>query len=133
MPVPATAYLAEGWPTVAGDLLPPRPHGHSHAHGHDHAHSHAHVHDHEHDHDHPLPEHAAGGPHAAAAPPSGVAPGIGELATPTGVALMRGLATSYGPMPGMVTRAVGIGAGTKDTPGRPNVVRVFIGESYPHA
>lgn len=137
VPVPATAYLAEGWPTVAGDLLPPRPHGHSHAHDHDHAHSHAHVHDHEHghqhDHEHPLPEHAAGGPHAAAAPPSGVAPGIGELATPTGVALIRGLATSYGPMPGMVTRAVGIGAGTKDTPGRPNVVRVFIGESYPHA
>ncbi|WIK61581.1 nickel insertion protein [Dermabacter hominis] len=59
--------------------------------------------------------------------------GIGELATPTGVALMRGLATSYGPMPGMVTRAVGIGAGTKDTPGRPNVVRIFLGESYPHA
>ncbi|WP_082991027.1 LarC family nickel insertion protein [Dermabacter vaginalis] len=124
VPVPATAYLAEGWPTVAGDLLPPRAHGHSH--------DHAHGHSHDHHHEHSLPEHAAGGPHAAA-PPSGVAPGIGELATPTGVALMRGLAESYGPMPGMVTHAVGIGAGTKDTPGRPNVVRVFLGERYPHA
>ena len=46
---------------------------------------------------------------------------------------MRGLAESYGPMPGMITRAVGVGAGTKDTPGRPNVVRVFVGEHYPHA
>lgn len=136
VPVPATAYLAEGWPTVAGDLLPPRPHGDDHAHEHSHEHSHGHDHSHDHpDHQHepPLPAHAAGGPHAAALPPAGVAPGIGELATPTGVALMRGLAESYGPMPGMVTRAVGIGAGTKDTPGRPNVVRIFLGERYPHA
>ncbi len=127
VPVPATAYLAEGWPTVAGDLLPPRPHAHSH----DHAHGHGHSHDHHHEHS--LPEHVAGGPHPAAVPPAGVAPGIGELATPTGVALMRGLAESYGPMPGMITSAVGIGAGTKDTPGRPNVVRFFLGERYPHA
>lgn len=129
VPVPATAHLAEGWPTVAGDLLPSRAHGHSHGH----SHNHAHGHDHSHEHAHALPEHATGGPHTAAAPPAGVAPGIGELATPTGVALMRGLAESYGPMPGMITRAVGVGAGSKDTPGRPNVVRVFIGERYPHA
>jgi uncharacterized protein (DUF111 family) len=128
VPVPAVARLALGWPTVAGDLLPPRGHGHGHAHDHDHDHPHDHS-DHPH---HDLPEHVAGGPHAAPSRPvpAGVAPGIGELATPTGVALVRALAPTYGPAPALVTTAVGIGAGTKDTPGRPNVVRVLIGTLY---
>src|SRR5699024_3643287 len=121
VPVPAVARLALGWPTVAGEILPARGHGHSHAH--------SHGHDHPHDHDHELPVHAQGGPHehGGRRVPAGVAPGIGELATPTGVALLRGLAASSGPQPMMTTEALGVGAGTQDTPGRPNVVRVLVG------
>ncbi len=53
-----------------------------------------------------------------------------ELATPTGVALMTVLSKGQsGPsMPAMNTRSVGFGAGTADTPNRPNVVQVGVGD-----
>ncbi len=51
-----------------------------------------------------------------------------ELSTPTGVALMVALAESFGPMPTMTTTAVGYGAGTRDRPGRANVVSVILGD-----
>lgn len=133
VPVPAVARLALGWPTVAGEILPPR--GHTHPHAHDHPLGHEHT-----PHEHPapvpgsdaeLPAHMQGGPHehGGRRVPGGVAPGIGELATPTGVALVRGLAATAGPQPAMTLAALGVGAGTKDTPGRPNVVRVLLGET----
>jgi uncharacterized protein (TIGR00299 family) protein len=50
-----------------------------------------------------------------------------ELATPTGVALMTVLADEFGPLPAVNVTAVGYGAGSNDTPGRPNVVQVVIG------
>lgn len=56
-----------------------------------------------------------------------------ELATPTGVALMVALADSFGPMPALDVQAVGYGAGTRDIPGRPNVVQVVIGEAVDHS
>ncbi|ASK65788.1 TIGR00299 family protein [Brachybacterium avium] len=130
VPVPAVARLALGWPTVAGELLPPR--GHAPSHDHDHAHPHPHPHPVEApDSDAALPAHAQGGPHehGGRRVPAGVAPGIGELATPTGVALLRGLTSTSGPQPSLLTEALGVGAGTKDTPGRPNVVRVLVGRS----
>jgi len=53
---------------------------------------------------------------------------LGELATPTGMALLRCFAESCQPMPPMTLRAVGVGAGGRDVPGRPNVVRVLVGD-----
>ena len=54
-----------------------------------------------------------------------------EVSTPTGVALMTALASGFGPMtsPGtaIFATAIGYGAGTADTPGRPNVVQAVVG------
>ena len=54
--------------------------------------------------------------------------GDGELATPTGMALLTALALESGDLPAMSVHAVGVGAGTADVPGRANVVRVVLGD-----
>ena len=51
----------------------------------------------------------------------------GELCTPTGAALLRTFAASFGPMPPMTVEKVGVGAGNKDFAAA-NVVRAFWGE-----
>lgn len=51
-----------------------------------------------------------------------------ELCTPTGAALLRTFASSFGPMPAMTVKAVGVGAGNKDFAAA-NVVRAFLGET----
>lgn len=55
--------------------------------------------------------------------------GPGELATPTGAAVVTTLARACEPLPAMVLAASGVGAGSRDTPGRANVVRVLLGTS----
>ena len=50
-----------------------------------------------------------------------------ETVTPTGAALLRALGCRYGPPPAMTVRASGYGAGSRDTPGRPNVLPVVLG------
>ncbi len=50
-----------------------------------------------------------------------------ELCTPTGAALVAVLADGVGPMPPLRIDAVGTGAGGRDLPGRPNVVRLVVG------
>lgn len=52
----------------------------------------------------------------------------GELCTPTGAALLTSFADAYGPMPVMVTKAVGVGIGTKQFQ-QANCVRAFLGET----
>lgn len=60
---------------------------------------------------------------------------VGECATPTGVALLAALVGTGGSdraptlAPTGRVRAVGLGAGTRDTPGRANVVRVVLHET----
>ena len=52
----------------------------------------------------------------------------GELATPTGVALLRHFCTGFSAMPPLVVEAVGYGAGSKDF-GMPGVFRATLGAS----
>ncbi|ODU06162.1 MAG: hypothetical protein ABS81_05500 [Pseudonocardia sp. SCN 72-86] len=53
--------------------------------------------------------------------------GDGELATPTGMAILAALAAGTGSLPAMRIDGIGIGAGTRDVPGHANVVRVVSG------
>lgn len=71
---------------------------------------------------HPLPP---GAPPTRAGRGGEVTP-VGELATPTGVALLVALADGPGGPPRLVER-VGVGAGRQDTPGWANVTRVVLG------
>ena len=119
VPVPAVAQLALGWPTTSGEL-PAGADVHTHADGTTHSHADGSG----------VHTHADGsGVHTHA----GGMRRLGELATPTGMALVRAWADEWSGQPAMVTRAIGVGAGTKDTEGRPNVVRVVIGEPAPAA
>lgn len=58
--------------------------------------------------------------------------GAEELVTPTGAALLSSWCESFGPMPRLAVRAVGYGAGTRDTE-IPNVLRVLVGEQQAQA
>ncbi|MGA8273989.1 MAG: nickel pincer cofactor biosynthesis protein LarC [Candidatus Sulfotelmatobacter sp.] len=52
-----------------------------------------------------------------------------ELVTPTGAAIVKTLASRFAEFPAMKIEKSGYGAGTRDFPGHPNVVRLTIGES----
>ena len=56
--------------------------------------------------------------------------GDGELATPTGVALLTAMSNESSDLPPMTVHAVGMGAGSRDVRDRPNVVRVVLGERH---
>ena len=53
----------------------------------------------------------------------------GEWVTPTGAAILSTLAREYGPLPAMRVQAIGYGAGQRDLPTIPNVLRLVIGEA----
>jgi len=51
-----------------------------------------------------------------------------ERVTPTGAALLRMLDVQYEMLPAMRVHARGYGAGGRDTPGEPNLLRLLVGE-----
>jgi|DewCreStandDraft_3_1066083.scaffolds.fasta_scaffold00011_41 hypothetical protein len=53
-----------------------------------------------------------------------------ELVTPTGAALLATLCEAFGPLPEMRLEAIGYGAGTRDFPDFPNLLRVMLGETH---
>lgn len=139
MPVPAPAVLelTRGWQvrSLPGEYDPAahhHSHDHGHTHSHDHAHDHGHGHDHDHGHGHVHDAAQAGHEHAHThgheEAPAAVADrrDIGELATPTGLALIRALASRCTDMPAGVPSVAGVGAGGKDFPGWANVVRAVL-------
>jgi uncharacterized protein (TIGR00299 family) protein len=56
-----------------------------------------------------------------------------ELVTPTGAAIVRTLASRFAAFPEMKIEKSGYGAGSRDFPGHPNVVRLTIGEMVSNA
>jgi uncharacterized protein (TIGR00299 family) protein len=56
-----------------------------------------------------------------------------ELVTPTGALIVTSYAESFGPVPAMSIERVGYGAGERDDPTTPNVLRVLIGRAAAEA
>jgi len=52
-----------------------------------------------------------------------------ERVTPTGAAVLRMLEVTYGTLPAMCVKARGYGAGGRETPGEPNLLRILVGEA----
>src|SRR5580692_82078 len=56
-----------------------------------------------------------------------------ELLTPTGAAIVKTMASRFAAFPEMKIERSGYGAGSRDFPGQPNVVRLTIGETASNA
>jgi len=58
---------------------------------------------------------------------------LAELVTPTGAAIVKTLASRFAAFPEMKIEKSGYGAGSRDFPGHPNVVRLTVGETASNA
>jgi hypothetical protein len=56
-----------------------------------------------------------------------------ERVTPTGAAVLRMLDVSYASLPALRIKASGYGAGGRDIPGQPNLLRLLVGETETEA
>jgi hypothetical protein len=56
-----------------------------------------------------------------------------ERVTPTGAAILRMLDVQYAALPAIRKQAAGYGAGGRETPGEPNLLRLIVGEADPAA
>lgn len=54
-----------------------------------------------------------------------------ELVTPTGAAMVRALECRFSPFPHIAVETIGYGAGSRNLNGRPNVLRISVGELEP--
>jgi hypothetical protein len=54
----------------------------------------------------------------------------GELVTPTGAAIVTALVKNFGALPPMTVSGIGYGAGSRDIPAIPNLLRVMLGEIH---
>lgn len=50
-----------------------------------------------------------------------------EMTTPTGAAILATVAERFGPLPALTVDAIGLGAGTRETPEQANILRLFVG------
>lgn len=51
-----------------------------------------------------------------------------ELVTPTGAAILRASGAIFGPCPAFTLQSIGYGAGQREGPGPPNLLRLWVGE-----
>lgn len=56
--------------------------------------------------------------------------GAGERVTPTGAAILAALCSGFGAPPSFTVTEVGNGAGDRDFPDTPNILRVMLGEKH---
>ncbi len=51
----------------------------------------------------------------------------GEMTTPTGAAILTTVVERFGSLPPLTIESIGVGAGTRETPGQANILRLFLG------
>jgi pyridinium-3,5-bisthiocarboxylic acid mononucleotide nickel chelatase len=81
----------------------------------------------------PVPAPAVLGILAEAGAPVRGGPAPYEMCTPTGAALLAAAVTGWGPLPALVPRRTGVGAGGRDPAELPNVLRLVLGDREPAA
>jgi hypothetical protein len=79
----------------------------------------------------PLPAPAVLGVLAEAGLPVQAGPAPYELCTPTGAALLASLVSAAGPLPPLTVTRTAHGAGARDMPEAPNLLRLVLGEPVP--